>query len=170
MLFIHLFVFFCAIWVMTDATKNGITLPSRWGFGTVALWFIVFPAYLFKRKRLIKEAQQLSSTSEPDVNVWTKDKKEPSKFVSYLVIFAIAAGSYTYWLSKGELPSCSSAEVAGVLDKLVNGAPYSKQAQESYETISEIRHCNMMVYEQIVTYTVSWYSEKKDQIIVRLGR
>lgn len=68
-----LFVLVSAVWVRRDAAKHQLAQlsassdkslkfidrlsPTTWQFLTILLWLVVFPLYLFKRKKLIRAAR-----------------------------------------------------------------------------------------------------------------
>lgn len=70
---IWIIVIISGLGVWMDAAKHGIKKadkvtwyqggPMGWGLGTMLLWILIFPTYLFARERLIAAAAQRTGTS-----------------------------------------------------------------------------------------------------------
>lgn len=161
---ISIVIFIVAIAVYKDAKNHAINGAAKWGVGVSFIWFAILPIYLFKRKKMIKEA-----VSDSEIN-GTLDEKPISPFAATALMFVLSFSVFFIGLYKGELPSCESAEVSDVVAKLLNSRDFSDQAQTSYEKISEIRHCNLTMNGNVFPYTVSWYSEAKDNFVVQFNR
>ncbi|WP_405424353.1 hypothetical protein [Pantoea stewartii] len=155
-------IFAAAVYVYRDARKHNIELASRWGVGVAVVWILVLPLYLFKRKKLIKEAQQDASDTDLSGN-----EKSKSPIAIFSLMFICSFLVFFVGFFKGDLPGCSSPEVTDVVSKLLHTRDFSNQAQGSYEKISEIRHCNLTMNGNVYSYTVTWYSEDKDNFLVK---
>ncbi|OCJ24589.1 hypothetical protein [Serratia sp. 14-2641] len=163
---ISIIVCFSALWVIYDASKNKLQSPVAWGLSILFLWFIALPVYLFKRKKMIVNATGFHESGVED-NAWHLNKRQTPAWVGYALVIAFSVGYYSWNLSKGELPLCESKEVAEVLSKIVDGDSISNPAQYSYEMFNEVRHCNLMINDTPRSFTVKWYSEDKDQFLVK---
>lgn len=159
-------IFLLSVWVYKDARSRNIANPERWGVGTSFIFIVVAPLYFFRRKKL----QGTADTYNRDDNVWQKDKKEPSAWGAYLLMFVLAFLAPAIGFVKGDLPACDSSDVHSVLNKLLNGADFSDTEQINYEKLSEIRHCNLTTSDRVFSYTIKWYSDKKDQFVVEFDR
>lgn len=160
---IALVIFVLSVAVYKDARTNKIANPERWGVGVAFFIIIVLPLYLIRRKKLLGS----SETYNRDANAWQKGKKEVSPIAAYTLMFALAFLAPAISFIKGELPSCDSIEVKSVLSDLLGGDDFSDTEQTSYERIAEIRHCNLTKSDRVFSYTVKWYSDKKDQFMVQ---
>lgn len=161
---ISIVIFIVAIAVYKDAKKHEIDSAAKWGVGVSFIWFAILPVYLFKRKKMIKEAARESEVPGK------RDEKPISPLAATILMFVLSFSVFFIGLYKGELPSCESPEVTDVVAKLLNTRDFSDQAQTSYEKISEIRHCNLTMNGNVFPYTVSWYSESKDNFVVQFNR
>lgn len=136
---ISIVIFIVAFAVYKDAKKNKINGAAKWGIGVSFIWFLILPIYLFKRKKLIKEAANGSEISD------NGDGNPISPFAATILMFVLSFSVFFIGFYKGELPSCESPEVTDVVSKLLSSHDFSDQAQTSYEKISEIRHCNLTI-------------------------
>ncbi|EOI6423996.1 hypothetical protein ACMU9U_000861 [Yersinia enterocolitica] len=159
---ICLLIFIGAFWVMKDAYNNQLDSPVKWGIGVAFIWIIFLPLYLIRRKKLIANQQMVnnasSSLNEPrQTNLW------PGIIITLLVAFI----PYGLSIINGELPKCDATEVNDVLTDLLPGVDFSNPAQYDYEKMSEIRHCNLTIDNRIHSFTVKWYSDAKEQFVVK---
>ncbi|EAS0140674.1 hypothetical protein NCQ93_004116 [Salmonella enterica] len=159
-------IFALSVWVYKDARTRNIANPERWGVGTAFIFIIIAPLYFFKRKKL----QGTSESYNKDDNVWQKNKKEVSPLGAYFLMFVLAFLAPAIGFFKGDLPACDSIEVHSVLNDLLNGATFSDAAQIDYDRFGEIRHCNMTTSDRVFSYTVKWYSDKKEQFVVQFEK
>lgn len=161
---ISILIFVVAISVYKDAKSHAINGAAKWGVGVAFIWFAILPIYLFKRKEMIKEV-----TSESEVTD-KMDEKSISPFAATALMLVLSFTVFFIGLYKGDLPSCESPEVTDVVTELLSSRDFSDQAQTSYEKLSEIRHCNLTMNGNVLPYTVSWYSEAKDNFVVQFNR
>lgn len=155
--------FISAIYVFNDASKRKIPTALRWAVGTALIWIVVFPLYFILRKKL----NSAENSNESEKNVWESGNKTPNKLACYAMLFVLSFAMYGINFYRGWLPSCDSTELRHVLSDLLDKAEFSNPAQNSYEKINEIRHCNITISDRIYSYTVTWYSEAKDRFIVK---
>lgn len=165
-LFFTIVVCFSALWVIYDSSKNKLQSPVAWGISTLFIWIIALPVYLFKRKKMVVNAKRFYESGVDDTD-WHINKRQTPTWVGYVLVITFSVGYYSWGLSKGGLPQCDSNEVAKLLSKMVDGDSISNQAQYSYEMFNEVRHCNVVVNGAPRSFTVKWYSEDKDQFLVK---
>jgi len=151
--------FISAIYVFNDACKRKIPTALRWAVGTALIWIAVFPLYFILRKKL-NSSENLSGGEE-------NENTKTNKLACYGMLFVLSFAMYGINFYRGWLPNCGSHEVRHVLSDLLDNAEFSNPAQNSYERINEIRHCNITIADRIYSYTVTWYSEAKDRFIVK---
>jgi hypothetical protein len=81
MLVIVVIVGLSAIWVAADASRRewlkeekkhgrlaAPASPVGWAFGTLALWIVVFPLYLARRRKALLKQTGTAGATSPDVN------------------------------------------------------------------------------------------------------
>ncbi|HHR6139919.1 TPA: hypothetical protein ACS72N_000153 [Providencia alcalifaciens] len=83
----------------------------------------------------------------------------------FVVILApLDSGDYDMF---SELPECNSAKVLNTLNKMVSPHIKIKNPEQYYlDPDGLTRFCRVTLNDSIYSYTVNWYSEKKDKIIV----
>ncbi len=155
--------FISAIYVFIDASKRNIPTALRWSILTALVWLLAFPFYLIVRKKL--KTNNIPSDVGGDVEI--NSNNAPYRPAIYALLFVLSFAMYGVNFYRGWLPSCDSKEVHSVLKDLLDNAAFSNPAQNSYEKLNEIRHCNITLADRIYSYTVTWYSESKDRFIVK---
>lgn len=81
---ISIVIFIVAFAVYKDAKKNKINGAAKWGVGVSFIWFLILPIYLFKRKKLIKEATNESEISD------NGDGNPISPFAATILMFVLS--------------------------------------------------------------------------------
>ncbi|WP_057617632.1 hypothetical protein [Yersinia frederiksenii] len=159
-----------ALWVMKDAHNNQLNHPVRWGIGTAILWIIVLPIYLIKRKKLITEQKMrngaISSLNDRST-IWGTEKDSTNLWAGGAFIFIAAFAPYAWGVWNGALPKCDSSDVDKVLTQLLPNTVFSNPAQYDYERINEVRHCNLTIDNGIHSFTVKWYSDTREEFVVK---
>ncbi|MCL0587560.1 hypothetical protein [Klebsiella pneumoniae] len=158
---VALIIFGLSVAVYKDALAKNIARPARWGIGVAFIFIIFLPLYLFKRKKIAGSALEI--TDAPGIH----GGKNLNPLAAYILMFVLSFIGPFLGFVKGDLPGCNSPEVASVITKLLSGQQFSDAAQVSYDKVDEIRHCNLTTSEQVFSYTVKWYSEDKDQFVVK---
>lgn len=153
--FIGVVFFISSAYVFHDANKRKISNQLGWAAGTALLWPIVLPLYFFKRKKLTD-------------TVVTEENKN-SHVKGYALLFVLSFGMYAVNFYNGWLPDCDSSKVHGVLSNILDTREFTDTAQQSYERINEVRHCNLSMSGRIYSYTVRWYSEDKNRFLVQMA-
>ncbi|EOI6869287.1 hypothetical protein ACMVR4_000652 [Yersinia enterocolitica] len=169
-LIFSLILLISALWVMKDAHNNRLNHPIRWGIGTVLLWIIVLPIYLIKRKKLIAEQRtknEGTSSLNDKKNVWEREVGSTNLWAGGIVIFIVAFAPYAWQVWNGELPKCDSSDVHGLLTQLLPDTAFSNPAQYDYERMNEVRHCNLTIDNGIRSFTVKWYSDAREEFVVK---
>ncbi|ELI8022861.1 hypothetical protein RSF09_003893 [Yersinia enterocolitica] len=159
-----------ALWVMKDAHNNYLNHPVRWGIGTAILWIIVLPIYLIKRKKLITEQKMRNeaiSSLNDRPNICEGEKDSTNLWAGGAVIFIAAFAPYAWGVWNGELPKCDSSDVHGLLTQLLPDTTFSNPAQYDYERMNEVRHCNLTIDNGIRSFTVKWYSDAREEFVVK---
>lgn len=49
-------LFVCVLWVMDDAERKGARNPGGWALAAAALWFVVLPFYLWRRRSFAEQS------------------------------------------------------------------------------------------------------------------
>ena len=158
---IALIIFGISVAVYKDAQAKQISRPARWGIGVSLLFIIILPLYLFKRNKIAGSGEVLTEAEG------IQGGKNLKPVGAYALMFVLSFLAPLLGFFKGELPECNSPEVANVITDLLNGQQFSNAAQVSYDKIDEVRHCNLTTADHVFSYTVKWYSEDKDQFVVK---
>ena len=149
-------MFFSALWVLKDAKEKGARNPGGWVIAVSLLWFVFFPLYLFKRRKIVPSTDSINGGVKPWVAIM-------------IAALASAWPSYYQWREDNAVPECSNKQVVQVLSQRLNGADVQNPAErKDISTISR-RSCNATVGGGIIDYNVSWYDDKHDQFVVRGG-
>ncbi|MBN3237688.1 hypothetical protein H5A46_10085 [Pectobacterium versatile] len=159
---IGLIIFGASVAIYRDAVSNEIANPIRWGVGSAFIFIIVIPIYLFKRKKIIGSAKAYALAQH-------NSQRQIAPSGAYFLMFIVAFIAPVWGFLKGDLPACDSRDVAVVITKLLDGAKYAAPAQVSYDRVAEVRNCNLTMSDRVFSYTVSWYSDSKDQFVVQFN-
>ncbi|ACL04310.1 hypothetical protein Dalk_2617 [Desulfatibacillum aliphaticivorans] len=130
----------CAAWVYFDSTKNKIgktseekTLtnaqPWMWALGTLGIWIIAFPLYLFKRKELVQKAQ------ENPVDVPGKQKKVVFGLLGAALVVVLFSGLFgdsnlISMVKKGQLNDYPGVTIGHLINKSLDDAEWKEQEGE----------------------------------------
>ena len=183
--FVWAVIFATAIGIYIDATANKIgKIPGRrsminnsagmWAVGTILLWIVVFPLYLFKRGKLIELAKE---TPVPANN---------RAGVIVLMSFIGCAWIVFTWVANTgiQLPACDSLDTNRVLGKIINSQPQSVQSgmrfvavndvvERGYNAAEGIRVCAGTLIttggEMPIQFNVYWEDETTGSFLVQVG-
>lgn len=170
-----------AVWVYLDATKNGIgktqgggffnLSAGAWGVVTLALWFIAFPAYLIKRKRLIAKAQENS----------VQVSGRTAKAAALGIAGAAWAGLSLLGAMATALPACSSSDANGLVAQIIEGMPAAKLSgvkfislkdveEQGFNESAQLRSCSAILVttagEDDLQFSIKWSDREKSEFYV----
>jgi len=168
-----------AVWVYLDASLNKIgkiegdksflnMSPGDLAGATLLLWVVCFPMYLYRRKSLIKQANESPSN--------------PGGHIMFGVCFVIFLGIFAETTWQSALPSCDSDDALHSAGELIDNNPVLRSmgvdgniknpAEDSYKDGRRV--CKGFIKSHSgsdipLTYNVSWHDKSKGIFRVQIG-
>lgn len=170
-----------AIWVCWDASNNKIgKTPSgrgmfnmsagAWGLSVLLFWVVALPAYLMKRKTLIRLAE-----SHPVISSHRLLKSLAIGLPGGLLIVLL-------WALPPDLPSCESSAAVSLLQEIVNDMPLAKRngihslhlkniSEQKFNPEAQTRFCRgtlvTNVGEDEISYLIHWADQSQGEFYIQ---